>query len=159
MRSRKHGTKSLPALTSLPRFLFDLSSPSTKVSTLAARIKKSSPTICPSLTLTSTCFLKRCWTLKANISLLAQKLLIWQEVIQAKESCSKLRKIFKNYFLPTYCPEDAPSLEASAGSLPSCYCRTQHYPRDARVPQDNAGRPGRQGQASQHSGNRQLPTD
>lgn len=110
MLNRNSSTKSFPALTSLPRFLLSLCFISTKLSTLAARVQIFTYNLSTSDT-NKHVYLKFCYMLKANIILLAKKLLN-QEVIQATEIYSKLREISLNYFLPTYCIENASTFKA-----------------------------------------------
>lgn len=92
-------------------FTQPLSFISTKLSTLAARVQIFTYNLSTSDT-NKHVYLKCCYMLKANIILLAKKLLNRQEVIQAKEVCSKLRGISLNYFLPTYCIENTASFKA-----------------------------------------------
>lgn len=112
MLNRNSSTKSLPALTSLPRFLLSLSvlfppnfphwQPEYKIFTYNLSTSDTNKHV----------YLKFCCMLKANIILLAKKLLNQQEVIQATEVYSKLREISLNYFLPTYCIENASTFKA-----------------------------------------------
>lgn len=92
-------------------FTQSLSFISTKLSTLAARVQIFTYNLSTSDT-NKHVYLTCCYMLKANIILLAKKLLNREEVIQAKEVCSKLRGISLNYFLPTYCIENASSFKA-----------------------------------------------
>lgn len=92
-------------------FIQPLSFISTKLSILAARVKIFTYNLSTSDT-NKHVYLKCYYMLKANIIFLAKKLLNWQEVIQAKEVCSKSREISLNYFLPTYCTENVSSFKA-----------------------------------------------
>lgn len=92
-------------------FIQPLSSISTKLSILAARVKIFTYNLSTSDT-NKHVYFKCSYMLKANIILLAKKLLNWQEVIRAKEVCSKSRGISFNYFLPTHCTESASSFQA-----------------------------------------------
>lgn len=94
MLNRNSSTKSLPALTSLSRFLLSLSVLFPPNFPHWQPESKSSPTICPPLTLTSTCILSFviCWK---------QTLFCYQEVAKpagGHSSCGGLFKIEGNLF-------------------------------------------------------------